>query len=417
MAEIELQHMGPTEIAKDFGTRYFQEAHSRNINVSQLLEQIDPSERYKEETDRSMDAFERLSVELGFISNPSQRSGIQASTYEDVTKTETGRAWFAEFSARTWRESAGWNAQSAMLEGLIGKRALFASTDYIPGGAGAPWADDLTMIGQQLQVAIPLASVIAGTRQIEGDAYRSVYVTDSLSSDNYRMKRVGEGTEIPATSMVTGERTIRLNKYGRAIRYTYEQMRRQRLDRIAFLIARMALLAEADKVQSALDTIVSGDGNSNTAATVYALTTLDTAATAGTLSLKGYLSLKNQFYPYIPSIVLAQEAAILQLQLLPISTGNSLPLMMTPAGGAMGSLTPINPNAWNLRYGIVAGAPALKLVTFDPAWAVEQIAEVGSTISELEKYINNQTWMLTMTETMGFATIDSTASRILNINA
>ena len=45
------------------------------------------------------------------------------------------------------------------------------------------------------------------------------------------------------------------------------------------------------------------------------------------------------------------------------------------------------------------------------------VAEIGATISELEKYVSNQTWLLTMTETNGFATIDPLSVRILNINA
>jgi hypothetical protein len=409
---LQMTRMGPTEIAKDFGPNYFRDAANRGLSVSQLLENLDPSTAYAADSDdRQLDAFERLTRAMNYIPNPLDRAGIRASTYEEVEKTPEGKAWFSEFCARIWRETAHFTPPRQTT------RTLLESGDYALNGALRPYTDNLALhVTPRLQIAIPLDTIIAGTRMIDGDAYRSIYITDSLTTDAYRMKRVGEGADIPATSMVTGEHYLRIHKFGRAIRYTYEQMRRQRLDRIAYLVARIALIAEADKVGLALNTIVSGDGNANTAATVTALTALDAAAVAGTLTLKGWLSFKNQYYPYIPTVVLAQEAAVLQLELLPISTGNSLPMLMAP-GSAFGGITPINPTAWNLRYGIVASAPALKLVTFDPNWAVEQVAEIGAQISELEKFINNQTWMLTMTESVGYGVIDPAAARILNINA
>lgn len=400
--------MRPQEIAGNFGSQYWVDAAKRGINVSQLLEQLDPTSGYPE-NERDLDAFERMTREMGLITQPIREAGIRASAYEDVVKNDQGKAWFAEFCSRTWREAAGW------IPARPATRAVMSSSDYTIGGPLQPWSDDLTLIESRLQVAIPLSSIISGVREIDGDGYRSIFLTDGLTSDNYRMKRVGEGTEIPATSLVTGERSIRIHKFGRAIRYTYEQVRRQRIDRIQYLVARLALVSEADKVDSALATIVSGDGNANTAATVYAMTSLDSAAAAGTLTLKAFRLFKNRFFPYIPRIVLGQEEGITQLEVLPLSTGNSIPYIMAN-NSPFGGLTPINPTAWQLGYGVVASAPALKLVMFDPAWAVEQVSEIGSTISELERYINNQTWMLTMTETNGFATIDPAAARILNIN-
>jgi hypothetical protein len=405
----EITRMSPKLIAENLNPSLFEDAHSRGLNVSQLLEHLDPTAEYPE-SERHLDAFERVTEQMGIVTRSVREIGLRASTYEDVTRTPQGKAWFTEFAARTWRQAVGWVPPRPDL------RAILSSGDYALGTAALPWADDLDLMESRLQVAIPLSTLIAGTREIEGDAYRSIYISDSLTTDAYRLKRVAEGAEIPATSLITGERYLRIHKYGRAIKYTYEQMRRQRLDRIAFLVARIALVNEADKVGIALDTIVSGDGNANTAAVVYALTDLDAAAAAGTLTLAGWQSFKNQFYPYIPSIVLGQDPSITQLQNLPLSTGNSIPYMMA-GNSAYGSLTPINPTAWNMRYGIVATAPALKLIAFDPNWAVEQVSEIGSTISELERYINNQTWMLTMTETNGFGTIDPSASRVLNINA
>jgi hypothetical protein len=90
------------------------------------------------------------------------------------------------------------------------------------------------------------------------------------------------------------------------------------------------------------------------------------------------------------------------------------------ATGTFGSLQPINAEnrlAQGERYGVTSDAPALKLVVFDPGLAVERVTEIGGNVSEVERFINNQTQMMTMTEVEGYGTIDPNASRILNINA
>lgn len=416
----DVTRLRPGEIAKQLGPNMFERAYAAGKNLSQYLEEIDPTDGYPE-AERGLDAFERVTQAMGIVCQTSRALGLRASTYEDVTATEQGRAWFAEYAARVWREASQFvDPRLDVTRALAGltpqQRATFLSTDYIPGGAGMAWADQLAPIAPKLQPAVPLAAIIAGTQMIDGDAYRAVYITDSLSDDAYSFKRVGEGAPIPMTSMVTGEHTLRLHKFGRGLRYTYEQIRRQRIDRIAFMVARMAMKAESDKVQLALDTIVSGDGNANTAATVYTLTSLDAAATAGTLTLNGWDFFKNRFVPYVPDVVLGQEASIGQLENLPISTGNSLPLRML-SGSPYGSLRPLNPTAWQIGAGVVAGAPSLKLVAFNSGETVEQLAEIGADISEVEKFAQSQVYQLTMSETIAFGIIDPSAARILNINA
>jgi hypothetical protein len=216
---------------------------------------------------------------------------------------------------------------------------------------------------------------------------------------------------------VTGEHTLRIHKFGRALQATYEQLRRQRFDRIAFLIMRMAQQAEVDKVALVIDVLVNGDGNANTSASVLALTALDAAASAGSLTLKGWLTFKLRMaLGYNLDVVLAQEASTLQLLTLPIgSSTNALPLALTE--NAFGAVTPINDRlAGGIRYGVTTDAPALKLVALDSSLAVERVVEIGGNVSEVERFINNQTTLLTMTEVEGFGRLDINSALILNIN-
>lgn len=410
---ITIERVRPDETARTFGVGHYRAAAEQGINVSQLLERLDPTSEYKPE-DRGLDAFERVLRAADLITHPLHDLGIQANTYGEATATEEKRALMPEFFARIWRQTV--NPQRH--RPTTATRALLLSGDTGLNTILNQYTDDLQIEAQKLAPPVPLASIVARTEGITGDAYRALYLTDALGTDAYRMKRVTEGADIPRTTLVTSEHTVRLQKFGRALQTTYEQLRRQRLDRIAFIVSRMAVQAEADKVALVLDAIVNGDGNSNTAATVLSLTALDAAASAGTLTLKGWLVAKARFgVAYMADTVLAQEASMMQLLLLPINTVNGTPMAFVNAG-AFGQVRPINDMlSGGIRYGITSDAPSLKLVMFDSRQAVERIFEIGGNVSEVDRFITNQTQLLTISEVEGYMVVDPYATRVLNINS
>ncbi len=420
------QRSRPAETAKNFGVNVYRDAYERGITVSQLLERLDPSDEYPQGSpERSLDAFERVMHASGIIATGDPRDGVRASTWQEATQTAEQRGLMHEFFARVWRQTIHTAPVTPLGRALVsqGQRdnngTLFSS-DYPVNSMLSPYVDDALPRAPRLVPPVPIDSIVARTTAIEGaDAYRTLYITDSLNTDAYRMKRVSEGTDIPFTTMISGEHTIRIHKFGRALRATYEQLRRQRLDRIAWIMARMALQAEVDKVGVVINTLVNGDGNTNTAVPVVTLTSLDAAASAGTLTLKGWLMFKNLFLSgYTLDTILAQVATTSQVQLLPVNTVNGMPLAMLPQG-ALGTIQPIqNLLGGGVRYGITADAPALKIIGLDSSQAVERVTEVGGTISEVERFVTNQTQVVTMTETEGYGALDVYgASRILNLNA
>jgi hypothetical protein len=315
-----------------------------------------------------------------------------------------------EFVARQWRKvSFGMQQQ---------ERATFLSSSGIAGSFERPYIDAMApRQNQQIAPAIPLSELVAMTTAIDGDTYRSYYLTYDATA--LRKYRVGETADIPIADLVGAEHTISLKKYGRGLRASYEVLRRMRVDKLSYYIQMMAVQAEIDKVVGALDVLINGDGNSNTTPTTHNLTTLDSTATAGTLTLKGWLAFKFKFVqPYVLTTALMQEAVALQLALLNTGSGN-IPLATIPSGqGALGTgLTPINQFADNVRYGWTSDAPSLKIVAFDKRFALERVTEVGSEISEMERFILNQTQVLTFTEVEGYACLDSNGTKILNVNA
>lgn len=367
--------------------------------VSRALEQLSPTEG------NGPDAFERLMMTAEIRTQSDPAAGYWASHASAFTRNAGTKALLGEFFARNWRKIS-----------MPNERAILLSNTGTAGSFERPYADAMMVRpSQEVEAAIPLSELVAITTPIDSDSYRSYYMT--YNAEQLRAFRVGESADIPIATIAGSEHTIRLKKYGRGLRASYEELRRMRVDKLAYHIQWMAVQSEVDKVAAALTVLINGDGNSGTAATTHDLTDLDAAASAGTLSLKGWLSYKMKFaQPYRVTTVLLQEAVALQLALLNTGSAN-IPLSGANLGSLGTGLTPINQFADGVRYGWTSEAPALKIVGFDNRRALERVTEIGSEIAEMERYITNQTQVMVMSEVEGYAILDANATRILDVNA
>lgn len=396
------QRLGPKEIHAAMSLNLYDRARQAGMSLSQLLEQEDPSGQYKDGTN----AFQRQFRVAGIITRSDVRGQYHASPVEAFGKNPQVRALFPEWCLRTVDE-VRFRHQHV--------RAPFVSDDTALGSFQHPYADDtMPRLSDQTAPAIPLEETVARTRTITGtDTARSTYITRDATQA--RRKRVAEGASIPRAKIVTSSRLVPTYKYGIALEISYEAMRRLPIDDLAFYMRMEAIQSEIDKVAAVLDIMVNGDGNSGTSGTVSNLTTLDAAAAAGTLTLKGWIAWKSLFLnPYQITHVIGTSASILQLQLLNSGSAN-LPIAVRPE---FGGLEPINGTLKDgVRYGISSDAPALKLVGYDRRFAIGRIFEAGSQIQEMERWILNQEQVLAMTEQEGYETIDANGIRLLDINA
>ena len=410
---IEIQTVGTTDLWRTFSENplgFYQGVAKRmkdaNIKdaptISRALEMASPTEQKGD-----LDAFERMLQQAGIRTVSDPVSGYWASSAEEFTRTPAARMLATEFFARQWRKASFANRQ---------ERAILLSGDALVGSFERPYADAMRpRESQQIAPAIPLAELVAMTTAIDSDAYRSYYLT--YNAAQLRSYRVGESAEIPIATVASSEHTVRLHKYGRGMRASYEDLRRMRVDKLAWHIRMMAVQAEIDKVAAAITTLVNGDGNSGTTPTSYNLTTLDSGASAGTLTVKGWLSFKMQFaQPYVLTTSLSTEAITLQQVMLNTGSAN-VPLVAANLGNLGTGMQPINTFADTTRYGWTSDAPANKIVGFDNRFALERVTEIGSQISEMERYVTNQTQEIVMSEVEGYSILDGNATKILTVNA
>jgi len=381
--------------------RFLKNAAEAGRTVSAYMEDHNPSE-----DNETLDAFGRLMREAGIVRVSDPAAGLWASPAEDFRKSAAGRVLLQEFFAREWRKVAFGVTRSVQLHG-----------DDAPGSFQRPYQDaQMLHWSKRVSPAIPLSALVTQVTPITGADYRSLVL--NYDAEQLRMFRVGESAEIPIATLSESEHTIRLRKYGRGMRASYELLRRMRVDKLSRHIQMMAVQSEIDKVTAAIDVIVNGDGNTDTSAESFDLTTLDGDATAGTLSLIGYLAFKLKFSnPYAMTTALATEAIALQMMTLNMGSAN-IPLVQVQAQSGFGGFTQINPGLRDqVALGWTADAPASKIVGFDSRFEMEHLVEIGSDIAEAERFITNQTEVMVMSEVSGFAVEDNNAAKILNVGA
>jgi hypothetical protein len=369
--------------------------------LTRALEAVSPSEK-----DAPLDAFGRMMAEAGIRTRSNPEQGWWASPATEFRRDAGTRALLFEFAARNYRKVS--------MAGVNRRAVSFLSDDYIPGSVQRPWTDRPARWAEQMAPAIPLNELVAITTPISGTEYRSLFV--NWDSDEARMVRVAEGTDIPIAKITTSERVNDLLKYGRGLLATYEALRRMRVDRLAWFLQMLAIQAETDKVAAALDVMINGDGNAGTAAEVIALSDLDPEA-EGELTPRAWIAFKMQFAaPYMLTHALMNEDIAIDIAMLNTGSAN-LPLTTMSWAGLNPRMVPINEFADGTRYGWTAEAPANKIVGYDARFALERATEVGGTITEQDRFIRNQTELVTMTEVEGYGILDTSAVKILDLAA
>lgn len=428
ISELATRHNVPLDVAKDFynfgvsearkasindvhanaadivlGSRLYEEAASNGMSLSAYLESIDPSAGYKD----GMDAFERQLMLSNIKTRSVPEMGLWADKVErfwDAESVRPGASFLLpEFMTRTWRRAA-----------TPSMERFYASSNPVSDVLKPDWIN--TEVRQKkIAPAIPLSAIVAITTPIDTDVYKAFYLTDSEASR--QMKRVGEGAEFPTVTLTGGDHTINLKKYGRRLEASYESIRRLRIDRFALHLGLLAVQAEVDKVNTAIDIMLNGDGNSGTTPTNSNLTTLDTAAVADTLTLKGYLAwLQLWANPYKCDVILARSAYALQVMLLNSGSAN-LHLMNIDGKFGIGGVTPINGTLGPVGLGHTTSVTDKYLLGFDSRFTVEMIQEIGTTLTETNRIVSRQMDEIVMSEVCGFAIMDANPLRTMNVNA
>lgn len=343
--------------------------------LSQKLEELDPSSAYSGDLGK-LDAYQRQLLKHNVFPFSDPKAGIQ-STQLDVffqTPDPELKSLFPEFIERSIRE-------------------------------------------EKMQDSI-LPYLIALTQTISGNSYRATYIDDDKKAQSKR--RVPIGTPLPKVTMKPREHTNTIYKFGVALEAPYELTRWMSLDYFNLFIRRESKQAALDEAETAIGTLINGDGNANTKALETKIT--DLGGTANELAYEPWLVWVSKFRPYTLTTVVGGEQEIAKFLNMDFPNIDPLKVLsLLRADRATSINVQLAPNVYGDITLVLTDHSSLagqkKLLCLDKNFALQRLVEAGSNIVENGRYIEKQTDILTISENAGYSIIFPTAAKILNYGA
>lgn len=219
----------------------------RSKSLTQILEELDPSEQYKGSELEGLDAYQRQLKRYDI-----KTGGAYSDNVQKFFETSNSAALFPEYVSRAVR---------------IGMEAA----DYLP-------------------------DIIAAKTVIDGMDYRSII--SSPTDDEKTLKIVNEGAVLPQTNIRTQENLVKLHKRGRMLVASYEAIKYQRLDLFTVTLRQIGSYIAREQLKDAVDVLINGDGNNNAAQTIAAEQT-------GSLTYSDMIKLWAELSPYELNTLLA----------------------------------------------------------------------------------------------------------------
>ena len=323
-------------------------------SFEQVLEGLDRNENYKGTPYEGMDAFQRQLKRFDI-----KVRGAGSDVVEKVFSTSESAVLFPEYVSRS--------VKAGMEEGNI------------------------------------LPSITASVTRFEGMDYRSIY--SAASGDDKALRFVGEGALIPQTEIRAADHLVSLKKRGRMLVASYEAIRFQRLDLFSVMLRQIGNQIMRMHLEDAIDVIVNGDGNGNTAESL-AVGDDTIGGTAGSLTYAELLAFWNRFDPYTMNTMLV--APDVMLKILNCSE------FKNPMAGLnfQGTGEPGNPlGAKLIRCSAMKAGTAIGL---DKGYALEMVT-AGDVSVEYDRLIDRQLERAAITSISGFAKLYTEASKVLKV--
>ena len=323
-------------------------------SFTELLEQEDPSERYKGTALEGLDAYQRQLKRFDI-----KVRGAGSDPVEKFFQTAQSAVLFPEYIARS--------------------------------------------VKQGMEEADILPAITATVTKINGMDYRSI--TSIPDKAKKELKRVEEGAAIPQTTIKTQENLVKLHKRGRMLSASYEAIRYQKLDLFSVTLRQMGAHISRQLLEDAIEVLEKGDGNGNAAAKLE-VGTAPIGGIPGKLTYSDLVDFWAQFEPYEMNTLLVSGDVMLQLLKMD-ELQNPLTGLNFQGTGKLQS--PLGANL--LRTSALESG---KLIGLDKRYALEMVKS-GDVLVEYDKLIDRQMERAAVTSIAGFAKVFQDASKVLKV--
>ena len=135
-----------------------------------------------------------------------------------------------------------------------------------------------------------LNRLVANTTIIASNNYTPFFI-DTSDSSKFSLRPIGDGSDIPQLLVTEQNHSVNVMDYALALKTSYKALRYRSTSQFRVLLWYIGFRLQTDKIALLVDTIINGDGNSNSA-TVY-----NTAST-GVLDYDDLITLWSKFSPF-----------------------------------------------------------------------------------------------------------------------
>ena len=338
------------------------------------------------------------------------RAGDNANRFAELNGYEASLAFLNLPHRNDFEAGVVLQAASETFQTFPGTRAMFPEV-----------IDDMLKFKNRQDQIESVAPMLAQSRTIAGTELISTLVEDDSSErDTFT---VPELARIPVRTIRTSQQTVAMYKHGSAYRTSYEFNRRASLDILTPYAARVARELEISKAKAAVAVLINGDGVNGAAATA-ALGSFGGDFTSGKSLQHNYKALAKFLMqrakdgtPVDMLVGNFDTYVELMFMFAPTSTtgiDRSEMEALVAAGGPALQL-PIMGGA--VQFAVSSAVPANKLIAFTKGETLEELVEAGSSISENERSILNQSITYVRTEVTGYKLAFGDTRTVLTTNA
>lgn len=321
-----------------------------NKSFTEVLEELDPSENYKNTSFENLDAYQRQLKRFDI-----KVSGPGCDTVEKFFCTSDSAVLFPEFLTRA--------------------------------------------VKQGIKSCDVLNSIAATVTKIEGGDYRSIHPSVEIYANNY----VPEGESIRRVTVKKNENLVDLKKYGRLLSSSYEALRFQNLDVIAVILKQIGMDIAKEQLINAVSTI-EGSASEGTMPELISAEYATTPSEAK-LEYNHLLQLWEALSPYKLNTMIASSKTIHDILSLEEmrdatagldfqGTGN----IITPVGAKLIVCETVEDN---------------QIIGLDKNFALQMI-QSGDILIEYDKIIDKQLEEASITMITGFSRLYTNSVKILD---
>ena len=442
------------------------EAFSHNMELGAYINRACP---YDGIGNPQLDGFNRFLEAEGLIVKTDTEEGIYASPLKNWLgfNMDTGseektyrRAAFHEYTRRNMQGIVNKQMQNLApvlpkeIEDQIDKDSGFTSLDVAAGTFLRPYARGEDQYDERPELVINLNDITRGIISISGADMKSLVFENEQS--RFPTFRFTEYANIPVITAETREITTEILKHGVGIEMSYEWVRRNGnigIDQFSLWMTQIAIYWQLDEITDGLETLLTPFTRTDNPKSPIAWGASREASPAATqyehldsrglqdpeedpastnpyvLDIRSWLNLRKHFTgeddddspPKIYQLtnVFARRNMCTDIEMLPIGQTNIqlTELFYDRAAGTI-QRYPRQMTADGIRYGWTGkgGIQEDDTLAIDRNWAMNYIVEIGSDISETDKFIRNQTNLWTISKNYGFDLFDEDAIVLVRNN-